>query len=314
MHEQVMPPVAVAEHTVVGRVLAAAIDVSGLPVAHADVRAGEQVLATYCRDVPSRTEVAYPVDGERLHLHLAGDAEHHQLRDLASRLAPHVRAARDLATNVALPPVPSHPPAPSGAAATAEFEHRLRTRLTVARGWVEHLRAQGIESGRDEEALAITSRQLAEIEDLLRARRPRGTGREHARPRGRIDLATAVRRSMRESTWNFAPCVHGPLTVGFGRPVPVEASELHDVLMHLLDNATEHTPADTRIEVWLRYEPETVRLSVEDAGPGFSADFAVRRGIGTKVVDRLAAAMGAAVTRGRSEHLGGAAVHLIWHD
>jgi signal transduction histidine kinase len=307
-HDCAVPPVAVEDRSVLAHILTASVDASGVPVSYAAVREQGRILAVCRRPAPARNGVEYPVDRDRLWLHLEGDTGSHQLRDLAGRLAPHVRTACALeTTRRPRPPVGADP------MQLADFEHRLRTRLTVARGWVDLLRSQQ-GAGRSEEALEITSRQLVEIEELLRTRGPSRTAGQSPPTLGRIDLATAVRRSMRESAWSLAPFVQGPFSLGVARPLHVDAGELHDALMHLLDNATEHTPPDTRIEVRLSYEPETVRLSVEDAGPGFPAELEFRLGVGSCVVDRLAASMGASVSRGGSHRLGGAAVHLIWRD
>jgi signal transduction histidine kinase len=307
-HDCAVSPVVGEDRSVLTHVLTASVDASGVPVSYAAVREQGRILAVCRRPTPARTGVEHPVDGDRLWLHLEGDTGSHQLRDLAGRLAPHVRTACDLDTPRRARSTPGVDPMQ-----LADFEHRLRTRLTVARGWLDLLRNQQ-GAGRSEEALEITSRQLVEIEEMLRTRGPSRSGGQTPPALGRIDLATAVRRSMRESAWSLAPCVQGPFTRGVARPLHVDAGQLHDALMHLLDNATEHTPPDTRIEVRLSYEAAAVRLSVEDAGPGFPAGLEARLGVGSRVVDRLAASMGASVSRGDSRHLGGAAVHLLWRD
>jgi signal transduction histidine kinase len=312
--------------SVLGSVLSAAIEVSAVPVAHASVRHDDGEVAVHRGGAVARTSVEHTSPDGRLVLRLEGDAEPQRLLDLASRLAPHLRVGLDAQAAGAATTTPdatTMPDATTTPAATttarqdgaaAEFEHRLRTRLTVARGWVELLRAERVDPGREAQALDTTSRQLIGIEALLRERSTTSTaGPADAAP-GRVDLAVAVRRAVRDCAWILEPHIEGPLIRGVARELPVCAAAVEDVLMHLLDNASEHTEPGTRIEVLLSFEPDLIRLSVEDAGPGFPDDLSLRFGVGMRVIDRLATTLGAAVKRGRSPRLGGAAVHLLWFD
>jgi signal transduction histidine kinase len=301
-----------ARGAVLGTVLGAAVEVSGVPVARGSVRHDDREVAVYRGLVPARTSVEHTSDDGRLVLLLEGDAEPQLLEDLAARLAPHLRAGLDDPDDEAGAAPTDATPGPRPEDLAAEFEHRLRTRLTVARGWIELLRAERVDPSRAAQALDITSRQLVDIEALLRDRAPAGTPFSSEAHQHRVDLAVAVRRAVRSCAWILQPHIEGPLLRGVVRELPVAATAVEDVLMHLLDNASEHTPPGTRIEVLLSYEPDLVRLSVEDAGPGFPDDLAIHFGVGMRVVDRLATSLGAAVKRGRSPRLGGAAVHLLW--
>jgi signal transduction histidine kinase len=196
-----------------------------------------------------------------------------------------------------------------------DLEHRLRTRVTVARGWVD-LVLRGSLDGPDDvdDALRVVRRQLSELESFLRdATRPGSNGVEPGL--GRVeDLREVVEGTLAEYAWSSSPAVREPTVLGTPRPVPVEHDALHDVLLHLLDNAGEHTPAGTRVEVVLDYRGETVELRVEDAGPGLVVDLTQDHlpGRGLEVVRRIAAGLGASVQAGISSELGGAALCLRW--
>ena len=196
-----------------------------------------------------------------------------------------------------------------------ELEHRLRTRVTVARGWVD-LVLRGSLDGPDDvdDALRVVRRQLSELERFLRDATRTGTngfepGLGHVK-----DLREAVEDTLVEYAWSSSPAVREPTVLGTPRPVPVERDALHDVLLHLLDNAVEHTPTGTQVDVVLDYRGETVELRVEDAGPGLVVDLTQDQlpGKGLAVVRRIAAGLGASMRAGTSSDLGGAALCLRW--
>ena len=197
----------------------------------------------------------------------------------------------------------------------AELEHRLRTRVTVARGWVDLVLRGSLDDPDDvDEALRVVRRQLSELEHFLRdATRGGSNGRVDGL--GDVkDLRMAVAATLAQYAWNSSPALRGPTVLGTPRQMPVEYAALHDVLLHLLDNAVEHTPSDTQVEVVLDYRDESVELRVEDAGPGIVVDLGQGQlpGSGLEVVRRIAAGLGASVRAGTSRDLGGAALCLRW--
>ena len=197
----------------------------------------------------------------------------------------------------------------------AELEHRLRTRVTVARGWVDLVLRGSLDDPDDvDEALRVVRRQLSELEHFLRdATRAGSNG--FADGLGDVkDLRTAVEATLAEYAWSSSPAVREPTVLGTPRPMPVEYAALHDVLLHLLDNAVEHTPSGTQVEVILDYRDEIVELRVEDAGPGIVVDLVQDQlpGSGLEVVRRIAAGLGVSVRAGTSNDLGGAALCLRW--
>jgi two-component system, OmpR family, sensor kinase len=196
-----------------------------------------------------------------------------------------------------------------------ELEHRLRTRVTVARGWVD-LVLRGALDGPDDvdDALRVVRRQLSDLEQFLRNATRSGLNGVEGGVGPVKDLREAVEETLAEYAWSSSPAVREPAVLGTPRSLPVEHDALHDVLLHLLDNAVEHTPDGTRVEVILDYRSETVELRVEDAGPGLLVDLTQGQlpGSGLEVVRRIAAGLGASVRAVPSSRLGGAALCLRW--
>jgi signal transduction histidine kinase len=60
------------------------------------------------------------------------------------------------------------------------------------------------------------------------------------------------------------------------RPVHAARQQLGQVFLNLLGNASKFAPPDTVIRVTLSHPEAGVRMAVEDRGPGFPADAAVR--------------------------------------
>ena len=98
------------------------------------------------------------------------------------------------------------------------------------------------------------------------------------------------------------------LTVDNERPIRVEGSpdELHRMVLNLLDNAAQHTPAGTTIELSLSTYAEEAVLEVADDGPGIPT--ALRE----QVFGRFVRGQGPADTAGGTgTGLGLAIVHAV---
>lgn len=205
-----------------------------------------------------------------------------------------------------------------GPAEADRLEHRVRTRLTVARGWLDLVLGGRLEDPEQvTRALRTVHRQLGILEELLREGRAAPAEGAGGPAEGRtVDLLDAVEATLAEYPWTSSPSGARPRVVGRSRSLPVEPSAMHDALLHLLDNAVEHTPTGTPVEVVLDYRSDGVELAVEDAGPGFPDSWSPQASAGTglRVVAQLAARLGASVRLGTSRRLGGAAVRLFWEE
>ncbi len=193
----------------------------------------------------------------------------------------------------------------------ADLSHRLRTPITALRLDVEML------SDPHER-----ERMTAHVDDLVvavdaivhAARRP-----AHTAPVGRCDAAAVVRD--RAEFWGVLASDQGRQlrAVVPDRPAPVAVSgdALGAALDALVDNVFSHTPDGTDFGLLVEVDGDTVRVVVEDAGPGLeSTDLAVRgrsgagsTGIGLDVARRTAEDAGGRVRLGRGDR-GGARVAL----
>jgi two-component system OmpR family sensor kinase len=208
----------------------------------------------------------------------------------------------------------------------ADASHELRTPLTSVLANLELLQVSLGSPGQSEDreivdsALRSSRRMSRLVSDLLLlARADAGRLDRHRR----CDLAEIAGDAAAEA----APLM-GPRTLAVDNEVPlrVEGSrdELHRMVLNLLDNAANHTPAGSRIELRLRSEAGDAVVEVADDGPGIAAamreqifDRFVRgegpadtstgtgTGLGLAIVSAVAASHGGSVEATRSD-LGGA--------
>ena len=110
-------------------------------------------------------------------------------------------------------------------------------------------------------------------------------------------------------------------------PVPGDATLLSVLLRNLVDNALRYSPPGAMVKVSVAAGPQGSRIGVEDSGPGMS-ETDMRRlgerffrvlgsdragsGLGWSIVQRIAAAHGAALRVSRSAALGGLAAEVWW--
>ncbi|HEX5503048.1 MAG TPA: CheR family methyltransferase [Thermomicrobiales bacterium] len=196
----------------------------------------------------------------------------------------------------------------------ATVSHDLRTPLTALRAGLGLLEARAADrlepAERDLVAnLRRNALRLARlIDDLLTFNQIRiGTLAVERAPLDLGDLAADAAASL-------APVIAAKgqrLAVDLARPLPVEADRrrLAQALTNLLDNASRHTPAGTRIALTGRAAAGEVALLVADDGPGIPE--AARR----RLRERAAAGeggrgLGLAIARGIVELQGG----RLWID
>lgn len=195
--------------------------------------------------------------------------------------------------------------------AVADLSHRLRTPITALR-----LRIDTLTEADDRARLSADVDQLELFVNqvVTEARRSQREGLV-----ARADAAEVVRE--RTAFWE-------PLAEDQGRrlevavpavplPVAISVADLEALLDLLFDNAFSYTDEGVAVSVSLTASPDgEAVLTVEDAGPGFPADFDVVRrgasgqgstGLGLDIVERTSRASGGSLSLGRSA-LGGAEV------
>ena len=149
--------------------------------------------------------------------------------------------------------------------------HELRTPLTSIRGYVDLYRSGGFRNeGQLDDAMRRVQfeaeRMNGLVEDLLLLAK---FDEEAPIERSAIDLAVVV-----DDVVALALAAHPDRTievVGSG-PIPVEADRfrLHQALTAVVDNAIQHTPAGSTVQVVARSDDEAASVSVIDDGPGLT--------------------------------------------
>ena len=205
-----------------------------------------------------------------------------------------------------------------------DASHELRTPLAVLRGELELALLDLDDRPGDEQSLRAALGEAERLgrlaDDLLLLARERGGGLELRADD--VDLAQLLHATADRL---------GPLT-GLSLSVdcpPMRREADADRLAQVLTNLVVNAAAAGALHVLLRAEPAggSVRLSVEDDGPGFPEGFAASAfnrftradparttgagaGLGLAIVAAVVHAAGGTVRAGRSEQLGGAAVHV----
>ena len=200
-------------------------------------------------------------------------------------------------------------------AAAAELAHQLRTPLTVLAADVDAVADDEVRQRLSDDLLTL---QRTTDEIITSARR---TSREGLR--ARCDAAAVV--AERAEFWAVLADYQGRRMQVRGieqGPLPVRLTEydLATAVDILLQNVFVHTSEGVALELAIEGTAgATVRISVEDAGPGFGAPNPIggtaegRTGttsLGLAIAERLAIASGGRLERGTGP-LGGARVELV---
>ncbi len=192
----------------------------------------------------------------------------------------------------------------------ADLAHRLRTPLTAAR-----LSVDGLPDDAQKARLHADLDELQRTTDFIirEARRPMRNDAEQ-----RCDIAAIV--DDRVTFWLPLALEQGrdvDVRIGSGSaPVEMASGDAEAMIDALLENVLSHTPDSTPMGVCVEIGSEVVRVSIEDAGPGFSDASVVGRGIssgdstglGLDIVRRAVEASNGSITIGKSASLGGASV------
>ena len=182
----------------------------------------------------------------------------------------------------------------------ADASHELRTPLTSILANLELLEHELAGEPRETAGSALRSAQRMRrlVTDLLLLAR---TDSVRERPVAPVDLAEVARDAVGEAS---ALAADHRLVVDAPEPVVVTGArdELHRVVLNLVENAVNHTPAGTSIEVSVRAAGNQAEVAVADDGPGVPDD---RR---EHIFDRFYRGGG---DRGRSTGLGLAIVRAV---
>jgi signal transduction histidine kinase len=192
----------------------------------------------------------------------------------------------------------------------ADLAHRLRTPLTAAR-----LSVDGLEDGSDKDRLNTDLDELQRTTDFIirEARRPVRRESEEW-----CDLAAVV--ASRAAFWH--PLAHeqgrqADVNVGdVHAPVAIPVGDAEALVDALIENVLSHTPEGTPFAVHIEAGSDTVILSIEDAGTGFSDGSVVDRGtssgdstgLGLDIVRRTVEGAGGTLAIGESLTHGGAGI------
>ena len=192
----------------------------------------------------------------------------------------------------------------------ADLSHRLRTPLTAIR-----LDAEALPAGaRRQQLLADLDELDRTVDHLIReARRPVRRGTDDACDLGEVAAERVAFWSVLAEEQRRHVMVD--LDGGPAR-VPIPRADAEAMVDALLGNVFAHTAEGDAFSVGLDHDGESVRLSVEDAGPGFPAGPVLERGqsggastgLGLDIARRTAEAAGGSIAIGPGPQLGGAVV------
>ncbi|MGH9307904.1 MAG: sensor histidine kinase, partial [Vicinamibacterales bacterium] len=154
--------------------------------------------------------------------------------------------------------------------------HELRTPLNAIVGWAEILRKQELDDALRHRAIeaihrnvTIQAQLVSDILDVARMRSGRlSIDPQPTRLRGIVDAAVEVMRPV---------IAEKRISVTVDIPddavVRADAHRLKQVCWNMLSNAAKFVPPGGRIAVGGAPEGETVRLTIEDDGPGIPEAF-----------------------------------------
>lgn len=209
---------------------------------------------------------------------------------------------------------------------TADAAHELRTPIAAIRAQAQVALGAAADDER-RHALQATlqgcDRATRLVEQLLTLSRLE-SGAEHALVD--VDLAALARQVVADAA---------PFALGKQQNIGVDAGEacivrgddtlLAVMVRNLVDNAIRYSPAGASVKLAVSDARGHVRLTLEDSGPGMSAEHLARigerffrvvgsaqdgSGLGWSITRRIAAVHRAAVRVARSESLGGLAVQV----
>jgi signal transduction histidine kinase len=154
----------------------------------------------------------------------------------------------------------------------ANVSHELRTPLTAVRGYIEALEDDTLGNEERREFLGIVTRHTDRMERLVRdlLRLARIEAGQEVLDIGRCDVEAMFRSLEAELDTQIRArqLVVDMRVVPEASVVMCDASQLHDALRNLFENAINYSPEKGEIELGARVERDQIVLSVADQGPG----------------------------------------------
>lgn len=152
----------------------------------------------------------------------------------------------------------------------ADASHELRTPLTAIRGFSELAQKGGVSAEEASQRIQKESlRMTSLVEDLLLLARLDQAPVLDLQP---VDLRTLLDEAVEE-----AASIYTQHTFELDLPqqeviIDADGPQLHRAITNLLRNAGIHTPAGTKVLTRLEQNPQRIRISVSDDGPGIPTE------------------------------------------
>lgn len=150
----------------------------------------------------------------------------------------------------------------------SDASHELKTPLTVVRGYLDILSQPSVAPEvrqSAEKALKQSIRMQKIIDDLLQLAEIRGS---EARLDTPINLAGLVRDAL-DDLANLDSGHDLEVEIPESAVIQGNPEQIEKLISNLIGNIRAHVPAGSKVLVRLSNEPATIKLTVEDAGPGF---------------------------------------------
>lgn len=247
-----------------------------------------------------------------------------QLADLPTEMKPLVQSLNELFDRIASM-------VESERRFTADAAHELRTPIAAIRAQVQVALGAASDAGQRQHALQATlagcDRASRLVEQLLMLARLEATPAASGATSDLGELLQAVAADLAPEALRRRQV----LELDAQKPCPVRGDALLVSVLarNLLDNALRYSPDGARVLVSVSAANGQPQLRIEDSGSGLTETQIARlgerffrvigrdepgSGLGWSIVRRITSVLGAQVTVGRSEALGGLLVAIQWKD